>query len=476
MPKLKLQQPQGFYVIAFGELCERFSYYGAQTLLVLCLTKVFLLNDGLSFSLYGAYATFAYALPVLGGLLADRLLGLKQTIIIGGLLLIIGNLFMAAQQLNSFYIGLALTACGTGLYKPNSTSLIGKLYSGEDAKRDSGFTLFYMGMNIGATLSPFIYGFTKQWGYQHGYLISAFLLLVSWLLFLIKNYRNKLIIQQIQINSQKQCLAYLLIFVVVGLVGLLFLYPMLLNNFLLVFAVAALAILFLTAFKREKTERNRLLGLLILGLFGMCFFAASLQVGSSINLFIDRDIYRTLWSWQIPTIMFTSLYPLAVIIVAPFMAIIWSYLANRNKEPTVSVKLGIGLLLAGIGFVCFMAAALSSEQTTMGYLPIMWILLGNLALGTGELCLMPAMFSAISRLAPEDLKSTMMGVWFLFIAFGGYLSSVAAKLSTHQSVAISPFLSDAIYSHAFVKVSIAAFLIAGLLFTLTPWIKSLMKA
>ena len=188
MSTLKLSQPRGFYVLSFGELCERFSYYGAQTLLVLYLTTKFSLTDDKSYSLYGAYAAFSYALPVLGGLLADRLLGLKKTLIIGGLFLIAGNLLMSIPHLNAFYAGLSLTACGIGLYKPNSSSMIGKLYGVQDDRRESGFTLFYIGMNIGATISPFVYGLAGKWGYHYSYLFSAAILFVGWIFFLSVQY------------------------------------------------------------------------------------------------------------------------------------------------------------------------------------------------------------------------------------------------------------------------------------------------
>lgn len=437
---------------------------------MLYLTKTFLLNDDTSYSLYAAYAVFAYALPVLGGLLADRLLGIKQAIILGGLLLIVGNVLMALSQLHGFYFGLALTACGTGLYKPNSTTLIGKLYEQHPAKREHGFTLFYLGMNIGATASPFVYGFVKHWGFQYGYWISASLLSISWLTFLSK---NKQILQQESTNTNLQQigLAFLSIILIIALVTLLFFYPFLLNHFLLVFAAIASIVLIINAYKHETVERNRLLTLLALSFFGMCFFAASLQVGSSINLFIQRDINRLIGNWEIPTIMFASLYPLAVIVVAPWMAWLWTHLASYKKEPAIANKLGISLLLASVAFIGFMLAASSSQRNLSSHSPILWILFGNLALGLGEVCLMPAMFSAISQLAPKNTQSTMMGTWFLFIAFGGYLSGLAAKWSNHQSAVLDIVLSSAIYSHTFLKVSIAAFIISCLLFILSPKLK-----
>jgi POT family proton-dependent oligopeptide transporter len=466
MSKLKLQQPPGFYLIAWGELCERFSYYGAQTLLVLYITSVFSLSDKKAYALYGTYAAFAYALPVVGGLVADYLLELKHAIIIGNLLLIIGNLLMAVPHLSYFYAGLAFTVCGIGLYKPSSTTLVGKLYKTYDAQQKSGFTLFYLGINIGATVSPFVYGFVGKWGYHYSYLISAALLFINGIYFLIYNHR--ILLQNSVARVQRYWLAYSLILLISVAIIALFFYPDLSRNFLLIFAVCALGGLGMAIFRYEKRERNYLWALLILFFFGMCFFAASLQVGSSINLFIQRDVNRILFGWQIPTLMFTSLYPLAVLVTAPFMIAVWSYLAGRNKEPSVPTKVGLSLVFVSVAFICFTFAA----SNTNYYFPLIWILLGNLALGMGEICLIPTLLAAISQFAPGNLKSTLMGIWFLFIAFGGYLSSWIANLSSHPTW-ISKTISSTIYSHAFLKTTIITFLIACFMFVITPRIKSL---
>ncbi len=472
MHVLHLKQPKGFYAIAFGELCERFSYYGAQTLLVLYLTTKFFLNDDKSFSLYGAYAAFSYALPVLGGLAADRLLGLKQSIIIGGLLLIVGNILMGIPTLNCFYIGLGLTACGIGLYKPNSSSLIGKLQNGTSEKSyEDRFTLFYLGMNIGATISPFIYGLVKYWGYQYGYFISAILLFISWLWFVLKNYPtiNKV---DTLFKLSANCLGYGLIVVVIVLVNILFLFANLMDTFLGVFAVITLTLLMIMICKRESKERNRLFALIMLSIFGMGFFAASLQLGSSINLFIQRDVYRVVWGWRIPTLMFMSLYPFAVVVFAPIITLGWRFLEKlTHVPPSPPFKISISLLLGGVAFLCFVFSAMGSEYNTVSHLPIMWIVLGNLSLGAGEVCVIPVMLSTISRCAPADVQSTMIGIWYLFIAFGGYLSGLAAKIDIMGSI----LTSTSIYAHAFLKISLAMFLLALLLFFLTPVIKSFLQ-
>ncbi len=476
MSTLKFKQPPGFYPISVGEMCERFSYYGAQSLLVLYVTHTFNLSDDKSYALYATFAALAYALPILGGILADRFLGLKQTIISGGMLIIVGNFVMGIPRLSCFYIGLALTTCGVGLYKPNSTSLVGKLYDFHSPQRESGFTLFYIFMNIGASLSPIVYGFTEKIGYHYAYLISSIILFCSWAVFLFNMHRIKPLKKShlTHFSLARKISSYVFMVILGFAVYLLFIYPILVNSFFLLFALFILLWLIMTLEKCMPAERLRLIALLVLCVFNMVYFAVSLQVGSSINLFIERQINKTLFGWEIPTVMFTALSPLSIIIAAPFIIKIWAFLAARNQEPTPPTKIMIGLLLAGVSFLLFALAALNSGSSS-SLMPLIWILLGNLALGTGELCLTPTMFAAISRFAPHNLQSTMMGIFFLFIAFGSYLSGFLANLNKYININTDitrKWLENGIYLQNFLVIAVLTLLIASFLYFLTPWIKT----
>jgi POT family proton-dependent oligopeptide transporter len=476
MFSMNRSQPRSFYILCFGELCERFSYYGTQSILVLFLTTVLLFSDDHSYTLYGVYTTLAFGMPLLGGILADRWLGQRRAILAGSVLLIIGNLLLVIPDLRTFCLGLAISLMGIGLYKPNGTSLVGQLYKKEDSRRSSGFTLFYMYINIGATVGSIIYGLAAQtWGWRYGFLLSAISIALSLIVFLKNSQHFAGIGQSPELKRSHQLLIYLLIGVGCVLIGLLFYYPSIAN-----YCIAALGVAMLLLFLRMLMthlvfDRSRLLALLLLGLFGTCFFTGSLQVLSSVSLFINRHVNHTIGTWEIPTQFFTALYPLFVIVVAPVLMHIWSTLALRAKEPSVPTKFCVGLLLCGLGLGCFAWTASYASTDSTSLLPLMGIVIGNLCLSAGELCLIPAMLAAINQLAPINLQSTMIGAWFMLIAFGGYLSGLIARLSSESTILQSSVEGTQLYSHFFLTLSVSMLITTALLMISTPWIKRLMQ-
>jgi len=472
----KLSHPTGLYILTFGELCERFCYYGTQMLLVLYLTKVFLFNDSASYSLYGAYAAFAFALPVIGGVLADRLIGFRHAIIAGIILLIIGNLLLATSSYAIFCLGLAISLTGIGLYKANSTTLVGLLYAEHDPRRESGYTLFYMGLNIGATLGPIVYGLIiRQFGWHIGFIFSAVILVINLICFLYKNATH-FAIQTIEKNNIKltSWLHYNLLYIGIAatcwLISLLLRHAELFSNFIIIFTVIALAYLIYGAIKQPAIYRNRIFALIIMFVFITCFFAASLQVGSTINLFIDRFVNRTLFGWEIPALIFTSLYPFFVIVMAPLLGKLWQTLAVYKREPAITGKLLIGLILASVGFCCFTGATLQYHSTS--YLALIWIVAGNACLGIGELCIAPPVFAAISRLAPANLRGTIMGSVFLFVAFGGYLSGIIARLQPRMDTLAATDVTA--FRSIFIDIIGLTLLVTVILIIIIPLIKKLM--
>lgn len=474
---IKDDQPFGLYLLTLGELFERFSFYGAQAILVLYLVNILHFSDAKSYVLYGVFTTFAYALPVVGGLVADKLLGAKTAVISGSILLIIGNVLLALPGSMTFFIGLAILTCGTGLYKSNSSGLVGTLYSPEDKRRDSGFTLFYMGMNIGAVIGSIIYGLaTKILGWHSGFLISAIgisLALGVFIYKLPKAFATKT--QKTHYSLNTRVLAIFLIMLLCGFVSFIFFKPFLLAKLLLIFAVVLLGGIIFAAIKYSPHERNRIFALLMLSFFAMCFFAASLQVTSSISLFIERSINREIGHWQIPTILFSSLYPLAVIIFAPFLSWFWKSLSNKNKEPDIGNKFALGLFFCSIAFIAF---ALASMTNFSNYTQIIWIIVGNFCLGLGELIIFPTLLAAISRFAPENLQGTMMGVSFLFVAFGGYISSLIAQKVGEPIKFISYFdnvFKLDIYGNFFVEIFLGMLLVVLIVLLFNQFFRKMTK-
>jgi len=472
-----LSQPRNLYILSFGELCERFSYYGTQSILILFLTTVLLFSDNDSYTLYGLYTTMAFGMPLLGGMLADRFLGQRKAIIVGGILLILGNLLLVIPDLKAFCLGLAVSLVGIGLYKPSTTSLIGQLYKKDDSRRSQGYTLFYVYINIGATLGSIMYGIAaQQWGWRYGFLLSAVSVGISFAVFL-KNARYfEGLGRTPTIRPIQRYMVYVLIGLACIFFGGLFYYPAIANYCLLGVAIILLGMGARMLANHTDFDRTRLLALLILGLFGVCFFAGSLQVLSSVNLFINRHVNHTIGGWEIPTQFFTALYPFFVIVMAPVLMRVWDNLAAKGKEPSVPGKFCLGLLLCGVGLGCFAWAAQYAVDDTNSLLPLIGIVIGNLCLSTGELALTPAMLAAISQLAPMNLQSTMMGAWFILIAFAGYLSSLLAKFSGEISSAIQHSVEGTqIYGEFFLTLAVGMMVITMGLFMTRAWIKKLMQ-
>lgn len=480
------RQPKGFYSVALGEGWERLSYYGALTILVLYLTNNFQFTDNKSYSLYGVFATFCYSMPVVGGFIGDKLLGYRNAVFIGSLFLLAGNLLLAIPNLNALYLGLAFLSAGTGLYKTNCTSLTSTLYSPTDTKREEGFTLYYMGMNIGATLGAVLYSLISQsWGWKYCFIFAAVGIAISSFIFLrfvkikeietnIKSFSNKKIF-----GLKLTYLIYLLLILGCLVLSYLFFFPETLSNVIWPFAIFVIVAIIFSAFKRNVLERNRIIALLILSSFSMCFFIASLQFGSSITLFILRDINRTIFGWKIPTAIFSSLYPLAVIVMAPFVTWLWSKLSQKDKEPFISIKLAAGLFLGALSFICFLTSAYLSQLDSNNHTPLLWIILAYFLLGTGELLMTPALLSAVNHFSPLALRGTMTGIWFFSIAIAGYLSSEVAKLSSH----VHPFvytlasskISVQLYITLFENLIVGLFSMSILILILTPIVKFMLS-
>ncbi len=473
------RQPIGLYVLSFSELWDRFSYYGLQAVLVLYLIKVFLLSDNQAYTLFGAYTGLTFVTPIIGGLLADRFLGFYRASIIGAVLIILGNIILAVSKPEFLYIGLASCICGVGLFKPNNASLVGALYQENDLRRGSGFTLFYIAMNAGALSGPAVYGYTvARYGWHSGFAISAVSMLIALTLLIIKSHF--LVTQTISVKyltskfklSINQII-YIGLIIAIMLFGLLLKNSILFNSLLAVTGILTIAGLCIISIRSLPQDRNRIIGLAILSFFCIFYFACSLQLATSLTLFIERDVTRSLFGWQIPTAMFLSLQPFFIIITAPILAKLWLWLAARNLAPSTPLKIALGLIFSGISFVIFAMGAYGVNISEK--IPLLSVIMGDWILGIAELCLVPVMLTAISQLAPPRLQGTFMGVYFLAEAFSSYLASFIAKfintVSSH-SINISPVSN---YAHGFLQLSYLIMGIGIFVVLLTPWFKKLLN-
>lgn len=398
------KHPKGLYLLFATEMWERFSYYGMRALLVLYLTQS-VLDGGLGFSdenatlLYGFFTGFVYITPLIGGWLSDNFLGQRKAITIGGITMMLGQFCLASNNhISMLYIGLALLIIGNGFFKPNISVLVGDLYEPNDKRKDSAFTIFYMGINVGAFFAPLICGFLgAKYGYRIGFLAAGLGMLFGQIMFNVLG--NK----------------YL------GDIGK---YPATGKN-AKVNHNAPLT----------KDEKDRTWVIIILVMFCVFFWAGFEQAGSSMTLYTDKYIDRHIFGFEIPTAIFQSVNPFFIVALAPLFSMLWTWLSVRGKEPSVPTKMGFGMILLGFGFLLMVAACLQrgGNNPDEAVKANMLLLVGTYLFHTfGELCLSPIGLSMVTKLSPVKLASLMMGVWFMssFIAniCGGFVASAISKM------------------------------------------------
>jgi POT family proton-dependent oligopeptide transporter len=445
-----LGQPAGFSTLFFTELWERFSYYGMRAILVLFLvgeaaTGGMGLDDATATAIYGLYTAGVYIMSMPGGWVADRLLGAQRAVLWGGALIAVGHLLLALAGggLGSlFMLGLIVIVLGTGLLKPNISSLVGHLHAtSSGGARDAGFTWFYMAINIGATLGPIVTAWLAQrFGWHIGFLAAA-IGMVAGLFYYVRTRALLGDAGRTPLSASSATLArdWKLLWVVLGLfAGLLVLCvalrvsPVVLReNAMLVMVLATAAYFAYLLFFAGLTalERRGILLLLILVAASTLFWAGYEQAGSSLTLFAERNTNRMLGSFEFPAGWFQSVPAFFVLLCAPLLAGLWSYLAARGRDLSIILKFALGLAGMGAGFLVMVGAAKVVGHNLMGASggagPI-WLITTYLLHTLGELCLSPVGMSATTQLAPKRFAGQAMGIWFTSLAMGNLLASQLA--------------------------------------------------
>jgi POT family proton-dependent oligopeptide transporter len=403
-PETLFGHPRGLSVLFMTEMWERFSYYGMRALLVLYMVKYLLLPgtvehvvgyatvksilewmfgpldvQPIASQIYGFYTFFVYLTPILGGIVADRFLGKKRTILIGGVLMAIGQFLLAFDSL--FFFGLLFLVVGNGAFKPNLASQVGGLYAPGDHRRDSAYSIYYVGINVGAALAPIIAGtIGEEWNWHYGYAASGIGMLVGIFVYArgSRHLPVDLIVQKDKVAVAKRKLD-----------------------------------------KQEWQAVLALFGLMILNAF---FWATYEQSGNTIALWADDNTDRVLnffgYAWEFPTTWVQSMNPLIIFLGTPPLIWLWARQAARGTEPSTIMKMAIGLGLTGLSYLVLMAAALLAGGEKSN---VLWLVLYFIILTTGELYLSPIGQSLVSKVAPARIVSLMMGVWFLANAFGNWL-------------------------------------------------------
>jgi POT family proton-dependent oligopeptide transporter len=466
--------PRGLQTLFFTEMWERFSYYGMRAILILFMTAP-LAAGGLAFTdakagmIYGIYTASVYLLSLPGGWIADRFLGQRKAVFHGGVLIMLGHICLAWPSVATFYLGLVFIALGTGLLKPNVSTMVGQLYTEEDARRDGGFSIYYMGINLGAFFAPLVcgtlaqderfrgflggIGFSPESSWHFGFAAAAvgmFLGLVQYVLgdkalglagkhpvpaespeAAAKN-RRTLVYTLLAVFGLPAILAALI------MSGTIVLTTGALTLVVLVVLVSVLTVFFAAMFligTWTPAEKRRLVLIMLLCFGATIFFADFEQAGSTLNLFAERNTTNQFLGMNFPASWLQSVNALFIIILAPVFGILWTVLGRRGKNPASPAKFAMGMFFLAGGFIVMLPAAQTAEagqKAGPGWLIILYFLHT-----CAELCISPVGLSSMTKLAPARIAGMVMGMWFAAIALGNYLSGAAAGVT--ESLGMTTF-------------------------------------
>jgi POT family proton-dependent oligopeptide transporter len=370
--------PRGLYFLFFTEMWERFSYYGMKALLVYYMMKHLLFTQEQASHIYGLYTGFVYFTPFFGGLLADRVLGQRRTVIVGAVLMAIGHFLMAVEVM--FFPALLFLILGNGAFKPNISTQVGALYLPGDHRRDRAFSIFYMGINLGAFLSPLVCGTLGEvYGWHYGFSAAGVGMLAGLAIYLIgqKHLAPDYIARRTSGEVPRH-----------------------------------------EALSRD--DRSKILGLVVLMIFVIIFWGVYEQQGNTLALWADVNTDRHILGWEMPASWFQAFNPAMIILLTPVITSFWSWQARRDSEPSSVAKMVIGCMLLGGSFVVMIfAARVSTEQQTVS---IWWLFSCMVILTIGELYLSPVGLSLVTKLAPARMVSMLMGMWFLSSFAGNYMA------------------------------------------------------
>lgn len=497
--------PKGLMTLFFTEMWERFSYYGMRALLILFMTAA-ITEGGLGFddktsgAIYGLYTMGVYLLALPGGWLADRLFGLKKSVWYGGIIIALGHFTMALPGIfsegdyasktalssldtHSFFVGLILIVLGTGLLKPNISSIVGQLYPEGSSKRDAGFSIFYMGINLGALIAPIACSTLAEYDWHLGFGLAGIGMLLGLIQYKLTGssldgYGETPVPANEAEETSRQTLRKVLTWVGIislGVVAFLFTGVVPINAA----AIASLSgtIIAIVAFSYlgyvilfgglSKSDRNKVGVIAILFLFSAMFWSGFEQAGSTLNLFAERFTDRTVLGFEIPTGYFQSINSMFIIIFAPIFGGLWVWLGRRNLEPSSPMKFTMGLLLLGVGFLVMYFAAKIAASGELA-MPT-WLIMTYMFHTFGELALSPVGLSLVTKLAPKGYAGQMMGIWFLSVSLGNLFAGLIAGEASGGTEEALAKMPDQYMLIVYTVVGSAA-----LLFVMKPFIRKMM--
>lgn len=450
LTNIKQGHPQGLMTLFFSEMWERVCYYGMRVLLTLYLVKSLMKGDADAALIYGAYTGLVYAAPILGGRMADKYLGYRNAVLFGAILMALGEFLILGGSEEFLMIGMGALIVGNGYFKANISTIVGKLYEDGDPRRDSGFTIFYIGINIGALLATTVIAYVGEtYGFRYGFGLAGFGMLLGLLVFWSGRH-NYAAAQGLNLTEEgkqkvvgslnKAHLVYILSFVLIPLCYFLILQNswldyILLGLFIFVSYTLLKAGALADATENVKIWKDRMIALLIFMLINITFWACFEQAGTSLTLFADRNVDRSIFGWEMPASMTQFFNPFFIILFGSIFSVMWVKLAAIGKNPSIPMKFAFGILQLALGFL---VTNVGLQFVNEAYqVPLLTLVVLYLLHTTGELFLSPIGLSMVTKLSPKSMAGTAMGAWFLSFAIANYVGGkIAALTGSHGGEAI----------------------------------------
>ena len=428
--------PQGLYWLFAAEMWERFCYYGMRALLLLYLVESLAMGDNKGFAVYGAYTALVYVMPVIGGRIADQILGSRWAVLLGGVLMAIGEFIIVGGTEMLLFWGMAVIIVGNGLFKPNISTMVGKLYEDGDPRKDSGFTIFYIGINLGALLATTVCAEVGNiYGAQYGFALAGIGMLLGVIIFQMgsKHYAHVSAPPHPEtLTKPKYGPLSPFSAVVLGCLALIpVLYFLLRNTDIAGYMIVAVGVvvigsLIMRGIKDGKVQLDKMFGFIILMLFNIVFWACFEQAGSSLTLFADRNVDRHIFGWEMGAATTQFFNPAYILLFGSIFSVMWLKLKERKMDPNIPMKFGLGILQLGLGYLVILVAAPLAVEYQV---PLWTLALLYMLHTTGELFLSPIGLSMVTKLVPKDMTATAMGAWFLSIAGANYVAGLLATMT-----------------------------------------------
>lgn len=488
--------PKQIWSLFFSEMWERFSFYGMRGMLVFFMIHHLDFEHGKANLQYGATQAFVYAFTFLGGIFADKILGFRKSLFWGGSMMILGSLILAIDPHAYFFTGIAFTVIGTGFFKPNISTMVGKLYKKGDNRTDAGFSLFYAGINLGALLGGYLciaigkgqlfadsIDEAHRWNVAFG--LAAFVMCISLINFIFtKRHLGPIGLQPMQTNANgeqtkmplwKEVGTYILTFAMVPVI--VFMIDNTEYTAYFMYTVGPLALIYLFYEMRKLTsgERKKIIAALVFIFFSILFFAIYEQAGGSLSIFAAQNLNSELLGMHLdPNGVNNSGGAFFIIFIAPILGLLWIWMAKKKIEPNTVMKFGIGFILLGAGFYALFGTRFFADAAGMTSLDFFTFAL--LIITLGELCLSPIGLSIMTKLSTANLQGMMMGMWFLASAYGQYVAGIiGASMSTQEVENPTNYDLLITYTDGYKELGLYAVIAGVILIAFSPVMKKLMQ-